>query len=383
MSVVIAGAGFSGAVVGRQLAESGIQVEVFESRNHTAGNCHTERDPQTGVMIHAYGPHIFHTQSQEVWEYINRFGRFAPYAHSVRAISQGRVYSLPINLLTINQYFGTTMSPAEAASFIADRSDKSIEEPVSFEDQALKFVGKELYEAFFAGYTSKQWGRSPKQLPASILKRLPLRFDYNDTYFSHPYMGIPIQGYTSIVESMLDHANIRVHLESSLARTDVSGADHVFWTGPIDDYFQGRHGPLAYRTLDFQTERYEGNFQGCPVMNYCDESIPFTRTTEFKHFAPWESHDRTIVYRESSRERGPDDIPYYPIRLVSDKEQLHHYVEEARAETSTTFLGRLGTYRYLDMDVAIKEALEASAGYLACRAESRRIPAFFVEPLPK
>ena len=194
--VGVAGAGFSGAVVARELAEAGHRVNLFEGRDHVAGNCHTARDPETDVMVHVYGPHIFHTQHEHVWRYINRFGQMRPYNHRVMATVEGKVYSLPINLLTINQFFGTTMSPAQAAAFVQERAERSAT-PVTFEDQGLAFVGRELYEAFFAGYTRKQWGVDPAELPASILQRLPLRFTYDDSYFNHPYQGIPAGGYTA------------------------------------------------------------------------------------------------------------------------------------------------------------------------------------------
>lgn len=379
-SFAIVGAGFSGAVVARELAEAGHRVEVFDTRDHVAGNCHTKRH-ETGVMVHTYGPHIFHTQHEHVWTYINRFSTMKPYNHRVKAVSGGSVYSLPVNLLTINQFFGTTFTPAEAEAFIADRSDKSISTPVTFEEQALKFVGRELYEAFFAGYTKKQWGVHPTELPASILARLPVRFTYEDSYFNHPYQAIPEHGYTPIVEAILDHPSIRVSLDTTFAHDQCSEFDHVFWTGPIDVYFGYEHGRLGYRTLDFEQRVSEGDFQGCPVMNYCDEDVPYTRITEHKHFAPWETHDHTVTYREFSRLCGPDDIPYYPIRLVKEKEQLLNYVQLARQAHGVTFLGRLGTYRYLDMDVTIHEALNAATQTLQLLADDTTLPAFFTDPL--
>jgi UDP-galactopyranose mutase len=376
----VAGAGFSGAVIARQLAEAGHRVSVFEPRNHVAGNCHTVRDADTDVMVHVYGPHIFHTQFEHVWQYINRFGEMRPYRHRVMATVGEKVYSLPVNLLTINQFFGTTMGPAEAAAFVQSRAERS-EEPVSFEDQGLAFVGRELYEAFFAGYTRKQWGTDPGDLPASILQRLPLRFNYDDSYFNHPYQGIPADGYTPIVEAILDHAGITVHLSTPLVRSELESFDHVVWTGPIDDFFGYEHGRLAYRTLDFERETQRGDVQGCAVMNYCDAEVPYTRVTEFKHFAPWESPEGSVTYREYSRSCEPGDIPYYPVRLVREKEQLVDYVALAKEVRGVTFVGRLGTYRYLDMDVTIKEALDAAATIETALASGSPIPAFVVDPL--
>lgn len=379
-SFAIVGAGFSGAVVARELAEAGHRVAVFDSRDHVAGNCHTGRH-ETGVMVHTYGPHIFHTQHEHVWTYINRFATMRPYNHRVKAVSGGSVYSLPVNLLTINQFFGTTFDPAQAEAFIASKSDESITTPVTFEDQALKFVGRELYEAFFSGYTKKQWGVNPTELPASILARLPVRFTYEDSYFNHPYQAIPENGYTPIVEAILDHPSIEVNLNTMFTRSRGSDFDHVFWTGPIDAYFEHEHGRLGYRTLDFEQHISDGDFQGCPVMNYCDETVPYTRITEHKHFAPWETHDRTVTYREFSRLCEPDDTPYYPIRLVKEKEQLLNYVQLARQAHGVTFLGRLGTYRYLDMDVTIHEALNAAHGTLQHLTGGTALPAFFTDPL--
>ena len=341
-SIIIVGAGFSGAVVARELADAGIASRVVDSRSHVAGNAHTERR-SNGVMVHVYGPHIFHTGDDHVWEYINRFGDMVPY--------------------------------------ITSKADSTIDTPVSFEDQALKFVGRELYEAFFKGYTQKQWGVSPTELPASILARLPVRFTYEDSYFNHPYQAIPRDGYTPIVEAILDHPLIEVSLNTTVTPSDVADAEHVFWSGPIDQYFEGKFGALGYRTLDFVESSSDGDYQGCPVMNYCDVDVPYTRITEHKHFAPWENHAGTTVYTEYSRLAEGEDIPYYPIRQVEEKKQLGDYVAAAQQASCVTFLGRLGTYRYLDMDVTIKEALEVAKIYLSCRSENRSMPPFVVNPL--
>lgn len=376
----IAGAGFSGAVIARELAEAGHDISVVDARDHIGGNSHTQRNAD-GVMVHVYGPHIFHTQHQNVWDYINRFGVMMPYNHRVKALAKGSAYSLPVNLLTINQFFNKTFSPAEAEAFVHSIADTTITTPITFEDQALRFVGRDLYEAFFKGYTKKQWGVDPTELPASILARLPVRFNYEDSYFNHPYQAIARDGYTEIIAAILDHPRIKVELGKSLSRADAGSFDRMFWTGPIDSYFDYEHGRLGYRTLDFESEVHDGDYQGCPVLNYCDEDVPFTRITEHKHFAPWESHDRTVIYREFSRLCGEKDIPYYPIRLVKEKEQLGQYVEMARRETNATFVGRLGTYRYLDMDVTIFEALKVATGAKDALINGESVPSFFVDPL--
>ena len=381
MNFAVVGAGFSGAVIARELAEAGHKVTLFEARSHIAGNCHTERDPESQVMLHIYGPHIFHTDNEEVWSYVNRFSRFIPYVNRVKATTGGRVYSLPINLLTINQFFNKTLSPSEAKKFIGEKGDSSISNPITFEDQALAFLGKELYLAFFKYYTIKQWGMSPSELPASILKRLPVRFNYDDNYFSHKYQGMPENGYTSLIEKILNHENIELLLNNYFDKNMVSEYAHVFYSGTIDGYFDYEFGRLPYRTLDFEKENHEGDFQGCAVMNYCDDSKPFTRITEHKHFSPWEKHDCSVIYKEYSRECQADDIPYYPIRQVKERKQLKRYLEKAVRLDGVTFVGRLGTYRYLDMDVTISEALKAVDRFMKLLDEGSKIPVFFEDVL--
>ncbi len=378
--IAIVGAGFSGAVIARELAEAGHRVDVFDSRPHVAGNCHTERQDDD-VMVHVYGPHIFHTAHEHVWQYMNRFGNMMPYNHKVKATTQGKVFSLPVNLLTINQFFGKTFTPAEAEAFITSIGDQSITDPQSFRDQGLRFVGPELYAAFFDGYTRKQWGVDPVELPASILARLPVRFNYDDSYFNHPYQAIPRDGYTPIVANILDHPGITVTLGVVKSRADLEAADHVVWSGPIDAYFGFEHGRLGYRTLDFERQVHDGDFQGCAVMNYGDPDVPYTRITEHKHFAPWETHQKTVTYHEYSRLADPNDVPYYPIRLVKEKGQLQQYVHEVGKLSNITFVGRLGTYRYLDMDVTIHEALGAVRALLAAWENDSAVSPFSVDPL--
>ena len=378
--VLIVGAGFSGAVTGRSLAEAGHRVSILESRNHVAGNCHTARDPETGVMVHVYGPHIFHTGDVEVWDYVTRFGAFEPYRHRVQTTVGGRVYGLPMNLMLINQFFGTAMGPDEARAFVAARADQDITDPQSFEEQALAFVGPELYEAFFKGYTQKQWGVHPSALPAAILKRLPLRFSYDDSYFDHPHQGIPRDGYTALVEAILDHPGIEVTLNTAYDPARHS-ADHVIYTGPLDAYFGHDLGRLGYRTLDFERFTAEGDYQGTPVMNYGDADVAHTRITEHKHFAPWEAHERTTCFRETSRLAEPEDIPYYPIRLVEEKALLQDYVNRAKELQGVSFAGRLGTYRYLDMDVTIREALDLGRACVDAFASGGKPPVFSAGPL--
>ena len=365
------------------MAEAGHKVLVVDERAHVAGNCHSERDAETGVMVHKFGPHIFHTDKDEVWAFINRFATMMPYVNRVKAISNGRVYTLPVNLLTINQFFGTTLGPAEARAFLESKARLDIENPKTFEEQALRFVGDELYKAFFRGYTRKQWGCDPSELPASILKRLPIRFNYDDNYFNHPHQGMPKDGYTEIVRKILAVDGVEVKLGCHFE--DLSETfRHVFYSGPLDRYFDYRLGRLGYRTLDFESFVADGDYQGTSVMNYCDEEVPFTRITEHMHFAPWEKNvsGKTVCFREFSRACGPQDSPYYPTRLANEKSKLAEYVALAESQKGVSFIGRLGTYRYLDMDVCIGEALSASREAVSrFRENAGGCPAFFVSPL--
>jgi UDP-galactopyranose mutase len=379
--IAVIGAGFSGAVIAHEAAKAGYQLEVFDARPHVAGNCHTERDADTNVMVHAYGPHIFHTSNEKVWNYIRQFDEFMPFVNRVKTITGGRVFSLPINLLTINQFFGKTFNPREAEAFLTSIGDQNISDPQTFEEQALRFVGRELYEAFFKGYTTKQWGMHPSELPASILRRLPVRFNYDDNYYASTYQGMPRHGYTAIVEKMLDHPNIKLYLNTKLSRSDAAGYDHVFYSGPIDAWFNYSDGRLGYRTLDFATERHEGDYQGNPVINYGDVEVPYTRISEHKHFSPWESHQKTLIFKEYSRYCEENDTPYYPIRLAKEKTQLRQYIDKAKQERNITFVGRLGTYRYLDMHVTIAEALDVAERFLATAPRGETMPVFMVDPL--
>jgi UDP-galactopyranose mutase len=382
--LAIIGAGFSGAVLARELVESGqYTVEIFEERPHVAGNCHTVRDRDTGVMVHEYGPHIFHTSREDVWAYVNRYATFGPYVNRVKAVTNRGMFTLPINLLTINQFFGKTFSPAEARAFVATLGDTSIKEPQNLEEQARKLLGKDLYHAFFRGYTKKQWGVDPTELPAHILQRLPIRFNYDDNYYNSRFQGIPLEGYTAIVEKILDHPDIEVHLSQRFSRDDRRDFAHVFYSGPMDAYFGFSLGRLQYRTLSFERVTSDGDYQGNAVINYCEETVPYTRIAEHKHFTPWESHEKTVCFREYSKLARPGDVPYYPLRLTGDKLLLEQYIGLAEAEAGVTFIGRLGTYRYLDMHQVIGEALDLSKECLRRDLTSDGWPTFSHAPLEK
>ncbi|UXN05132.1 UDP-galactopyranose mutase [Bartonella sp. HY406] len=377
--ILIVGAGLTGSVIAHELASNGYHVSVFEKRNHVAGNCYTEVDPETGILVHVHGPHIFHTDDKEVWDFVTSFAEFESYICQVKATTGGRVYSLPINLLTINQFYNKTFSPNEAKIFLEQIGEK-IENVISFEDQAVKFLGKKFYEYFFKGYAAKQWGIDPSLLPASILKRLPVRFNYNDNYYNHYYQGIPRDGYTHMVDNLLKHKNIHLYLNREFRQEDKKDYDHIFYTGPLDAWFYHKEGRLGYRTLRFDKSIHNGDYQGCAVMSYPEEKFPFTRITEHKYFTPHNVYEKTIIFHEYSSYCGENDIPYYPIRLAAENTMLSKYIELAGFEKNVTFLGRLGTYRYLDMDVSVGEALRASRKFMNLDKENSEIPVFFNDP---
>jgi UDP-galactopyranose mutase len=267
------------------------------------------------------------------------------------------MFSMPMNLLTINQFFGETLNPKTVESFLKEKQVK-INSPKNFEEQALAFLGEELYKNFFYGYTKKQWGCHPKELPASILKRLPVRFNYDDNYYNAIYQGIPKNGYTSVVENILNHKNIDIKLNTTYDKSMNTEYKHVFYSGRLDEYYDYQFGRLGYRTVLFEEKIYNGDFQGNAVINYCEESKPYTRIHEHKHFTPWEDHEKTVVVKEFSIETGARDEPFYPKRLKKDIDILIDYQNHAiKTNENLTFIGRLGTYRYLDMDKVIEESL--------------------------
>jgi len=375
---IIVGAGLAGTVLARALVSRlPCRITILEAKDHIGGHCYTERDPATEVLIHKYGPHIFNTNRADVWHYVNRFARFRPFTNRVKAKIDKGIFSFPINLHTINQFFGKAFNPPEAREFVASIADKTIGEPANFEEQALKLVGHELYRAFFYGYTKKQWGCEPRELPASVLKRLPIRFNYNDTYYDKVFQGIPENGYTEMIQNILCHRKIKVALGSPfLSRSSLKLADHLFFTGPLDAYFNFKLGRLGYRTLDFERIDSLGDFQGCAVMNFPGMEVAHTRIHEHKHFAPWEQHDKTVCFREFSKETTATHLPYYPKRLAGDVELAQKYVSLAASEPATSFLGRLGTYRYLNMDEVIAESLDFAALFAKRVKQKKALPAF-------
>ncbi len=379
--ILVVGAGFSGAVIARKLAEAGFPCLVLDERNHVAGNCHTSADAATDILVHRYGPHIFHTDDQEIWDFVLRFGQWKAYRHAVHATVGGVVYPLPVNLMTINQFFRKAMSPAEARAFI-DARRVALAAPANFRDQALSTIGEELYEAFFRHYTEKQWGVAAELLPSNVLKRLPLRFSYDSNYFHHRNQALPREGYTAIVSGILAHELIEVRLATPAEGMDGSFR-HVFYTGGIDRYFGYRLGPLGYRTLRFEESRDVGDILGCPVMNFPDPDVPWTRKTEHRHLAPWRTpkSDLSIVWTEFSESAKPGDTLFYPLRLAGDERLLQSYVELANRERAVTFLGRLGCYAYIDMDVAIRRAIDTANVAIKGFSEGTTPPVFVHHPL--
>lgn len=376
---LIVGAGLSGCVLANRLsALQACSIDIWDSRNHIGGNCHATRDEETGIMIHHYGPHIFNTDKKEIWDFVNRFGEFRPYVHRVKAVSNEKVYPLPVNLATINQFFNKKFSPSAAKEFIATLGDPEILQPANFEEQALKFIGIELYQAFFYGYTKKQWGCEPSELPASILKRLPVRFNYDDNYHNSIYTGIPVDGYSAVMENMIAGQNIRLQLNKTYipGSQEQKAYDHVFYCGPLDAFYQFELGRLGYRTVNFERHDADGDYQGTAQMNYCDEEVPYTRIAEHKHFTPWEQHQKTVYFKEFSSETGQNDVPYYPKRLNADKQMLMAYRKLATLETRVSFIGRLATYRYMDMQHVIEEAIDFAQKFIKHQKEGFTLPIF-------
>lgn len=367
--LVIVGSGFFGLTIAERVAsELGLRVTVIDRRDHLGGNAYSEREPTTGIEVHRYGAHLFHTSNRTVWEYANRFTGFTSYEHRVFTVHHGEVFPLPINLGTINQFFRSALSPAEARSRIAElASEFETGDARNLEERAIALIGRPLYEAFIRDYTAKQWQTPPTDLPAEVISRLPVRYTYDNRYFNDTFEGLPVDGYTAWLSRMADHSNIDIRLgvdffddSQEVTKHAVVGRIPVVYTGALDRYFDYSEGQLSWRTLDFEQEVLEiGDFQGTTVMNYADSDTPFTRIHEFRHFHPERDYpkDRTVIMREFSRFAGPDDEPYYPVNTAEDRRKLLAYREMQNREPGVFFGGRLGTYQYLDMHMAIGAAL--------------------------
>jgi len=360
----VVGAGPFGLTIAERIAnELHKNVCVLERRQHLGGNCYTETDPESGIECHKYGAHIFHTKIEQVWEYLNRFTTFTNYRHRVLTVHRGQVYSMPINLGTICSFFGRCMSPSAAKKLIESQAAAAgLSVPSNLEEKAISLIGRPLYEAFVRGYTKKQWGVDPRELPPDVIVRLPVRFNFEPFYFSDPHEGIPLDGYTAMFAKMADSPQIdlRLGVDFLEARRQLRPDQLVVYSGPIDRYFDYRLGALGWRTLDFEKEVVAvGDFQGAAVVNYADEDVAHTRIHEFKHFHGERScaPGKTVIYREYSRSASRGDEPYYPLNLARDKKLFAAYAALAARETHVIFGGRLGGYQYLDMDKTIDSAL--------------------------
>ncbi len=361
--LIVVGSGFCGATIAHKVAtELALPVLVLERRSHVGGNSFSRVDGETGIEYHEYGSHLFHTSNETVWKFITQFSSFNNYRHRVFSKHKGKTYTIPINLMTINQFFDLDLDPAGARKLIAQQTAAEKTSALqNFEQKAISLIGRPLYEAFIKGYTAKQWETDPALLPAEIISRLPVRFSFNDFYFSDLYEGLPAEGYAVIFDKMLRHPLIRVTTNCDYfdVRAKLDPSALCVFTGPVDRYFDYKFGELGWRTLDFEIERLDvEDFQGAAVVNYPDPDVRFTRIHEFKHLHPERrAGNKTLIMREYSRFAKHNDEPFYPIGRHDDKMRYQQYKKLAEAEPNVIFAGRLGTYRYLDMHQAIGAAL--------------------------
>jgi len=370
MDLLIVGSGLFGLTIAERAAAAGRKVTLIDRRDHVGGNAYSETDPETGIEVHRYGAHLFHTSNPAVWQYVNRFTTFTDYVHRVYTTHRGVVYPLPINLGTINQFFAAAHSPTEARALIQEQAGEfASTDAANLEEKAIALIGRPLYEAFIRDYTAKQWQTDPRELPAEIISRLPVRYTYDNRYFNDTWEGLPTDGYTAWLERMADHPNIEVKLGTDffdgsqpLNKAATVGQVPIVYTGPVDRYFDDAEGELSWRTLDFEREVVGvGDYQGTSVMNYADADAGYTRILEFRHFHPERADryptDKSVIVKEYSRFAARGDEPYYPVNTPADRAGLLAYRELAKGEPDVLFGGRLGTYQYLDMHMAIGSAL--------------------------
>lgn len=377
MHVLLVGAGLANASLLHFLRSKpsfqGCVYTVIDKRGHVGGNCYTEPDIRTGITIHKYGPHIFNANSSLAWEFMCTYLDMREYINKVKVNAPSGIYSFPINLHTINQFFGLKLNPSEAKKWMFQQSVKyRREDPRNFEEAMLGFLGKDLYEEFIYGYTAKQWGVEPSKLPASIAKRLPFRLSYNDNYYNKRYQGIPDGGYTPLFEKIFYKEDTKVVLNTEYDHSMATDYDIIVYTGSVDEYFNYDMGRLSYRTVFWERHESDCIFQGNAVINYTDINIPWTRINEPSFFEPWKQTktNQSVYFLEFSKTTSLDDIPYYPVRLEADKELLKRYQSRSISLANSIkpkiiFNGRLGTYQYLDMDKIIETSAE-----LANRLES-------------
>ena len=361
---LIVGAGLFGAAIANKLNSAGKKILLIEKRNHIAGNIYTEF--KNNIHVHKYGAHIFHTNYKNVWDFVNNFSEFNRYTHTVLANFNGEIYSLPFNMFTFNKMWGIN-TPQEAQNKINEQIKNSgIDQPKNLEEQAIKLVGHDIYNKLIKGYTEKQWGRDCKNLPAEIIKRLPVRFIYDTNYYNAKFQGIPINGYTQMVENMLKNIEIKLNCDFLQNKSDFKNTAHnIIFTGPIDSFFNFELGQLEYRTLKFEEEFLNiNNFQGHSVINYTDKNTPFTRIIEHKHFLPELKSDSTIITREYSLKWNPGDEPYYPVNDEKNNNLYEKYKLLAQNLKNVFFGGRLGEYKYYDMDQVIFNALNMADKFI-------------------
>jgi UDP-galactopyranose mutase len=364
--LIVVGAGLYGLTMAERAATTlDAKVLLLESRSHLGGNAWSSPEPETGIEVHWYGSHLWHTSNTQVQAYMERFTEFTDYRHHVFTVHQKQVYPMPFNLATMSAFFGRQLLPDEAKELVAaGAAELAGRTPANLEEKAVSMVGRPLYEAFVRGYTAKQWQTDPRLLPAEVINRLPVRYTYDGRYFSDRYEGLPRHGYGALLHRMAEHPDIEIRLDTDFfdVRRDLPTGVPLVYTGRLDRYFDYSQGELAWRTLDFELEVLRtGNAQGTSVLNYADEEVPYTRVHEFRHLHPERDHpaDRTVVMREFSRFADRADEVYYPVNSVADRERLARYRELAAAERDVIFGGRLGGYRYLDMHMAVAAALTA------------------------
>jgi UDP-galactopyranose mutase len=361
---LIVGAGLFGSVFARQATKAGKKCLVIEQRNHIGGNCYTEK--HRGIEIHKYGPHVFHTNDKLIWDYINQFGEFNNYAIQAIAIIEGEAYSLPFDMGLFSQLFKVT-KPEQVMSIINSESKRyKNKKPKNLEEYAIKTFGKTVYEKFIKGYTEKQWGRNGKSLPVSIIKRLPIKFVYNTNYNDDIYHGIPINGYTTIFKKLLKGTKVKLNTSYKDIKDKVK-ADKIIYTGMIDEYFDYKFGSLNYRSLTFTNKEYQcPNYQGCAVINYPSKEVPWTRSIEHKHFVGDMTSPRTIISYEFPTEYlvAGGQIPYYPINDCRNDNLYNKYLKLAKKTPNVYFGGRLGSYKYYEMDDVIEDSLKLANSLL-------------------
>jgi UDP-galactopyranose mutase len=361
---IVVGSGIYGLTMAEQIARIiGKPVLVIEKRNHIGGNVWSEFDSETGIEVHKYGSHIFHTSNDAVWEYINRFAKFNNYQHHVWTLHKEKIYPMPIGLATLSAFYGKTVFPKDAENFIPQISE-GVSSRSNLEDKAISLIGEELYNAFIKNYTIKQWQIDPKHLPEEIITRLPVRRNFNTRYFNDKYEGLPIEGYAQMLTNLSSHPNIEIRLETDYfkIKDEIPKDKLIIYTGEVDKFFDYKFGRLEWRTLDFEISKLDmADFQGTSVLNYADLSEKFTRIHEFKHFHPERNHlgEKTIIAKEFSRIAGNSDEPYYPVNTKEDRDKMRDYRRLMESTPNVHFGGRLGSYQYLDMHMAIASALVA------------------------